>query len=99
MGALVTPVFLYLLLKLSHISIRDFAFLIGPSVLASVGVVASVAFFQQVGPVASKPLVQLIQEVSIGGITGVAILLGADPQLRTITRRLFGSLAKQLRMG
>ncbi len=99
MGVLVTPVFLYFLLKFAGLTIRDFLVLIGPSLLASVGVVASVALFREVAPIASKPLVQLMGEIFVGGATGVALLLSADAQLRMVARRVFGSLAEQLRTG
>lgn len=99
MGALVVPVFLYLLMKLAALSIRDFVVLIGPSVLASIGVVTSIVLFRHVGPAASKPLIQLVGEVFTGGVTGVAILLSADAQLRMTIKKLFGAFAEQLRMG
>jgi len=97
MGVLVTPVFLYLLLKLAGLSIGDFVILIGPAVLASIGVVASVGLFRQVGPVASKPFVQMIGEIFTGGATGLVVLFSADAQLRMIVRRLFGSRRTKMR--
>src|SRR5260370_35640180 len=97
MGAVVMPVFLYLLTKLAALSIRDFVVLIGPSVLASIGVVTSIVLFRHVGPAVSKPLFQLLGEVFIGGITGLAVLLNADAQLRMTIKKLFGAFAEQLR--
>jgi len=93
MGAAVTPIFLYLLMKLAALSIRDFVVLIGPSVLASIGVVTSIVLFHHVGPGVSKPLIQLIAEVFIGGIAGLTILLSADAQLRMSIRKLLRAVA------
>jgi O-antigen/teichoic acid export membrane protein len=94
MAALVMPIFLYLLMKLATLSIRDFVVLIGPSVLASIGVVASIVLFRHLGPAVSKPLIQLIGEVFIGGIAGLTILLSADAQLRMSIRRLRRAVAE-----
>jgi hypothetical protein len=93
MGAAVTPIFLYLLMKLAALSVRDFVVLIGPSVLASIGVVTSIVLFRHVGPGVSKPLIQLIAEVFIGGIAGLTILLSADAQLRMSIRKLLRAVA------
>jgi PST family polysaccharide transporter len=93
MGAAVTPIFLYLLMKLAALSVRDFVVLIGPSVLASIGVVTSIVLFRHVGPGVSKPLIQLIAEVFVGGIAGLTILLSADAQLRMSIRKLLRAVA------
>ncbi len=45
-------------------------------------------------PAASKPLLQLIGEVFVGGITGVTALLSADAQLRVSIGKLFRTFAK-----
>lgn len=94
MGALVIPVFLYLLLKFADISMRDFALLVAPAVLSSVGVVAAVGLFRLLGPVASRPLIELIMEIVVGGIAGLAVLLLADSRLRSIVNKLLGSLVR-----
>jgi O-antigen/teichoic acid export membrane protein len=93
-GAAVTPIYLYLLMKLAALSIHEFVVLIGPSVLASIGVVTSTVLFRHGGPVVSKPLIQLIAEVFIGGITGLTVLLSADAQLRISIKKLFRAVAE-----
>ena len=81
-------------MKLASLSMRDFAAMIGPSALASVGVVISVVVFRHMAPPASKPVLQLMEEVAVGGVVGVAVLLSADAQLRVSLTRMFGMLAK-----
>jgi hypothetical protein len=93
MGA-VTPIFLYLLMKLADISIRDLVVLIIPSGLASIGVIISIVLFRYAGPVISKPLTQLIGEIFVGGITGLTVLLSTDAQLRMSIRKLLKALTE-----
>jgi PST family polysaccharide transporter len=89
----VVPIFLYLLVKLSTLSIRDFVVLISPSVFAAIGLIISIVLFRYVVPVASKPLIQLIEEIFIGGVTGLTILLSTDAQLRILIRKLLKAVA------
>jgi len=80
---LVTPVFLYLLLRLSGISLRQLIASLAPSVIASASVVGSLLLFQSTGWLAaSGPSILLTAEVLIGGITGLVVLLRLDTQLR-----------------
>lgn len=79
----VTPVYVYMLMRLSGISLRDLAAALAPSVLASVGVVGAVMLSQAIGLTAGqRPVVLLIAESAIGGITGLTILFGFEVQLR-----------------
>src|SRR5713226_3665521 len=55
---------------------------------ANFPVLTSIVLFRHVGPGVSKPLIQLIAEVFIGGIAGLTILLSADAQLRMSIRKL-----------
>jgi O-antigen/teichoic acid export membrane protein len=94
-GLLVTPVFLLIFMKLCKISVREFVTSIGPSSLASVAVVGSVALFNATGWLASgKPLFLLAAEVAVGGVTGLAVLFRFDAQLRGfcagLLQRAFG---------
>jgi hypothetical protein len=80
---LVTPVFLGILMKLCRISMRDLVSAITPSVSASLGAVIAVSLVQYSGVSAnSRPIIQLISEVTVGGAVGGAILVALDRQLR-----------------
>jgi O-antigen/teichoic acid export membrane protein len=88
---LVTPVFLYLLMRLAGIAFRDLVSSITPSVLASLSVALSVLLFHETGLLSTgKPAVLLTAEVLIGGITGLPVLLLLDAQLRGGIVRLLG---------
>jgi PST family polysaccharide transporter len=88
---LVTPVFLYLLMRLAGIAFRDLISSLAPSVLASVSVALSVLLFHETGWLSNgKPAVLLTAEVLIGGITGLPVLLLLDAQLRMAIVRLVG---------
>jgi PST family polysaccharide transporter len=99
---LVTPVFLSLLMRLAGIALRDLWSAIAPSMLAAVGVVLSVLVFRSLGRLSTaKPAILLAAEVFVGGMTGLAILLFFDIQLRGAIARLikrrtgFDVLAKE----
>jgi O-antigen/teichoic acid export membrane protein len=80
---LVTPVFLYILMRICRISVRDLASAVMPSALASASVVLSIILFQASGfLIAAKPMVMLAVQILIGGSTGLAVLLTLDGQLR-----------------
>jgi PST family polysaccharide transporter len=86
---LVTPVFLYLLMRLADLAFRDLLSSIVPSVVASVGVVVSVLSFHSLGWLSTaKPAVLLATEVFVGAMTGLPILLLLDVQLRNAIARL-----------
>jgi hypothetical protein len=80
---LVTPVFLYILMRICRISFRALVTAVVPSALSSAGVVLVVAVFQASGfLVTAKPVIVLIVESLIGGTAGLAVLLSLDGQLR-----------------
>ena len=80
---LVTPVFLYIFVRLCKISLRDLAACIAPSAIAAASVVGSVMLFHLSGWLASdKTVFLLIAEVAIGGVTGLAVLFSLETQLR-----------------
>jgi O-antigen/teichoic acid export membrane protein len=100
---LVTPVFLYLLMRLAGIAFRDLLSSVAPSLLASAGVVLSVFLLHSLGWLATaKPAATLAAEVLVGGMTGVPILLLLDVQLRGAIARFikrrtgFEVVAKEL---
>jgi teichuronic acid exporter len=80
---LVTPVFLYILMRICRISFRALAAAVVPSALASAGVVLVIALFQASGfLITAKPVVLLAVEILIGGSAGLTLLLTLDGQLR-----------------
>jgi teichuronic acid exporter len=84
---LVTPVYVYLLMRLSGVSLRDLASAIGPSAVASAAVVASVVLFQSTGWLTSqKAAVLLIVESIIGGAVGLVVLVSLERLLRDALR-------------
>jgi len=84
MFCLVMPVFLAILMRLSGISLRELISAVKPSALAAVSAVIAVAILHFSGVLGgAKPVVILIAETVIGGITGLAVLLALDSQLRT----------------
>jgi teichuronic acid exporter len=98
MACLVTPIFLYILMRLAGISLADLVSAVMPSVLASLSVIGAVILFQLSGLIADgKPIILLIAETILGGIAGLAVLLAFDSQLRglalSVKRRTFRSLA------
>jgi uncharacterized membrane protein YfcA len=103
LGALfVTPVFLYLLIALGRISVRDFAKSITPSVLAAMSVFASVWYPARI-LAETKPLFQLGVITLIGASCGIATLLFLDKQLRNalfaLLQRRARNLAASLQVG
>jgi O-antigen/teichoic acid export membrane protein len=98
MVCLVTPIFLYILMRLAGISLADLVSAIMPSVLASLSVLGAVSLFQVSGFLGDgKPVILLIAETIIGGVAGLTVLLVLDSQLRglalSLKRRTFRSLA------
>jgi PST family polysaccharide transporter len=86
---LTTPVFLYLLMRLTGISIRDLLASVGPSLLASVAVISSVLVFQSFGFLHnSRPAFLLTAEVVVGGLAAIPTLLMLEPRLRVIVSRV-----------
>lgn len=80
---LVTPIYVYILMRLSGLSLRNLAGALAPPLLASIGVIGSVSLFQAAGWLAAqKPVVLLTAESTIGGAVGLTVLFSADPRLR-----------------
>jgi len=83
-AVLVTPVFLYLLLRLGRISVRDLLKSIAPSVASAAAVFVSVYLLYPSRMLSdTRPAIQLGLQVIIGGVCGLTALLMSDKQLRT----------------
>lgn len=91
-GLLVTPVFVYIVMRLCNIRILDIASLIAPSLISAAAIVASVLSFSSTGYLSSKPpLLNLSVEIIIGAVVGVATLLIMDSQLRRLVESLIAN--------
>jgi O-antigen/teichoic acid export membrane protein len=95
---LVMPIFLYILMRLCGISLRDITSAAMPSAVASISTVGAVVMFQLTGWLAGgKPLILLIAEIGVGGIAGISVLLALDAHLRGVVvglqQRILCSLA------
>lgn len=85
----VTPVFVFILMRLCQIRIRDFAAAIAPSALTSLAVVGAVGSFHALGWLQhTKPAYLLGAETFVGALIGLALLLTLDPQLREVALRM-----------
>jgi O-antigen/teichoic acid export membrane protein len=99
MGAvLVTPVYLYLLMRLGRVSFGELVTAIAPSGLAAIAVLASVYSFNLVYTLPERtPALALAIRVVLGGSAGAAVLLALDSALRTaivsMLRRRLGARA------
>lgn len=83
MSFVVTPLFVYILVRLSGVSLRSLAAAVFPSVASSVSVVFFVSLFRFSGLLANgKPSVLLAAEIAAGGIAGLVVLLSLDKHLR-----------------
>jgi PST family polysaccharide transporter len=80
---LVTPIYLYLLMRLGRVSLAELLASIAPSGFAAVGVVASVSLLHVVQAVPKPPALALATQVLLGGAVGIAILLALDRSLRS----------------
>jgi teichuronic acid exporter len=85
---IITPVFLYILMRLAGISFGSLISSISPALAAASSVAGTVAIVRLLHVLSStKPIVGLLVESSIGGIVGAATLLTLDPQLRLAVAR------------
>ncbi|MGC2331976.1 MAG: oligosaccharide flippase family protein [Candidatus Acidiferrales bacterium] len=82
---LVTPVFVYILMRLTKISLRDLIGSIASSVIASASIVVSVMLISTSGLLSNhRPVVVLITEVVAGAVVGTAVLSRLDFDLRQL---------------
>jgi PST family polysaccharide transporter len=92
---LVTPVFVYLLVRYADIPLRDLLATAMPSVLTSATITLAVYVFQLTGWLSGgKPAVLLVAEIVVGCATGIPILLLLDVQARNmivgLAKRILG---------
>lgn len=82
-GLMVTPVFVFIVMRLCKISMFEIASLVAPSMVSAAAVVGSVLLFSSTGWFSLKPpILGLSAEVVIGGAVGIISLLTLDSQLR-----------------
>jgi teichuronic acid exporter len=89
-GALiVTPVFVYILMRLCGITFRDLVVAIAPSALTSAAVIGGVTLFQAAGWLQHSKLVFLLAaQVLLGALIGSIFLFTFDLQLRGAVVRI-----------
>jgi hypothetical protein len=83
---IVAPVFLYLLMRFCGISFRDLATSVAPSLGSSVAVVGAVYIYHRYLSwlAFGRQQILLVEEILIGGLIGVVVLLRFDSELRGI---------------
>lgn len=82
---LVTPVFVYILMRFCGISLRDLAAAVKNSVLSAVSIIVVVLLVRASGLInAVGPLTQLLLEAALGGTAGITSLLILDQGIRVI---------------
>jgi PST family polysaccharide transporter len=82
-AGLVAPVFIYILLRLSKLSLRSLAGAVAPSAASSAAIFCAIAFVHSLRPISgSRPIVALCVELGAGIIAGAPVLLLLDPELR-----------------
>ena len=80
---IVTPIFVYILMRMCKISFRDFILVVAPSSISAASVVVAVFLFGSSGWLRStRPAVVLGAEVAVGGAVGLIVLLALETQLR-----------------
>jgi O-antigen/teichoic acid export membrane protein len=89
-AVLVTPVFVFILLRLCGISFREFIFVVAPSAISAASVVISTFLFSLSGWLqAGRPIILLTAEIAVGAVVGIVVLLGLEAQLRRSVAALF----------
>jgi len=89
-GLLVTPIYVYILVRLGGFSFGDFVSSLRSSFLASAAIAAAVGLFEASGLLAAqRPIYLLAAEVAVGGTLGLAVLFGLEIQLRRTVADLF----------
>lgn len=90
-GALViTPVFLYTLMRLTKLTMREFIRSIAPSLSSSACIVAAVLVVRSLHFLSAyKPPIVLAVEIICSILTGLPVLLGLDSQLRQEVQQRF----------
>ena len=87
---IVAPVYLYILMRLANLSLRDLTASVLPSVAAAATVASSAILFQSFrASVGLRPTAQLAAEAIVGFLAGGAALLTFDSHLRAVATRSF----------
>lgn len=80
---LVAPVFVYILMRLTKISLRDLIPAVAPAVVSSATVIGAMGLLHLSGCLSGyKPIFLLIADILVGGAIGLMMLLRFDAQLR-----------------
>jgi len=80
---IVTPAFVYILMRISGISIREFVSAMAPGAFAAGAVLGAVMLLGSVSWLAeAKTVFLLATEVIAGGVVGIAVLMTLEKQLR-----------------
>jgi len=89
-GALVVaPIFVFILMRICNITLRQFVSLVFPSAMSAAAVVVSVLLFAWTGWLqTATPILLLSSEVAIGGAVGITVLLAIDFELRKSTEAI-----------
>jgi O-antigen/teichoic acid export membrane protein len=89
-AVLVLPVFVYVLMRLSGVTLREVLGAITPSAVSAGSVIVVVFAFHMSGLLSGqKPLAQLLAETILGGSVGIFVILSLDTSLRKAIKRLF----------
>jgi len=86
----VTPVFLYILIRICRITIRELVSSIAPSAIAAATVVGAVMLFDSIGLLGNYPVyISLVADVIVGGCVGLTVLFTIDTKMRSSIIDLF----------
>lgn len=92
---ILTPIFLFFLLRLAQISMKQLIRTVAPSAASAVTVVLAVMALLWTGaPQALPPILGLALAVALGGVVGVSTLLALDIKLQNTTLGLFSRLVR-----
>jgi O-antigen/teichoic acid export membrane protein len=84
------PVFMYVLMRLSKVSLREVLSAVAPSATSAGSVVVVVGAFHFSGLLSGqKPVVLLLAETLLGGAVGILVVLGMDVSLRRAVKGMF----------
>jgi Na+/H+-dicarboxylate symporter len=97
-GFLFTPIFLLVLLRFCHISLKRFAEAIRPALLAAAATAATATLLLQGMSLAvNEPRIELVIVAAAGGIVALGTLLLLDPELRRIIIAGFSEICGQIK--
>jgi PST family polysaccharide transporter len=80
---LVAPFFVYILIRLSGLSLREFVLAVIPATVSAASVIGAVVLVDLAGWFQfGRPIILLMAEIAVGGVVGAIVLLGLESQLR-----------------